>query len=109
MAMIRFTYLNREWRGELVLNEANTRELPRVTPVVRGPPWPRREEYRGAVLKFREITIEAATNGPAREAILETEVLQKKLVKAARGSIQDIRSRNLKRIRFCSSAPQGSA
>ncbi len=53
--MIHFTYLGREWRGELVVDEAGVRELPRVTPVVRGPPWPRREEYRGAVLRFREL------------------------------------------------------
>lgn len=55
---IQFIYLNRTWVGRWVVNENDTRYLPKVTPAESGPPWPRREEYRGAVAKFRSLAFQ---------------------------------------------------
>ena len=52
----RFVYLGREWIGRWVVNEADTKLLPRITPAQPGPPWPPHEEYRGAQTQFRLLT-----------------------------------------------------
>ncbi len=54
-APLRFDFMGREWIGRLVVNEADTKLLPRVTPTRKGRPWPKREHYYGAMAKFKEL------------------------------------------------------
>lgn len=45
---IKFTHGGREWYTYQAENEAHTRFITLVKPVLKGPPFPTREEYRAA-------------------------------------------------------------
>jgi hypothetical protein len=43
-----FIHAAREWTAEQCVDEGNTQHFVRIKPVVKGPPYPTRDEYRAA-------------------------------------------------------------
>ena len=43
----------REWEVRHFVNEANTRYLVKLSPVTRGPPWPKGSEHNLAMKEYR--------------------------------------------------------
>jgi hypothetical protein len=57
MSELHFTCGGREWVARCYINEANTRIITRVVPVMKGPPWPTRSEHQAAVEAYHKLDL----------------------------------------------------